>query len=178
MSKTLIFIVVGVLAGAGVAAGVFMFVYPGRGPSEPTPEPTPVHVEGKLGPHITFASRVFNLRTDPGKAPVYLKLETLIEFETTSKDWAHVLHGCVAEGAASPCKTEEETLLKEFEEEIGSGRKLIEDAITTIVSAKSLAEVSTPDGKERMRAEIMRSVGELIPEPHVKRVLFTDFVTQ
>lgn len=178
MSKMLIFIVVGVLAGAGVAAGGFMYFYPGSGEAVATPEPTPVNVAGKLGPHITFPSRVLNLRSEPGKSPVYLKLETLIEFETTSKDWAHVLHGCVAEGGASPCKAEEETLLHEFEEEIGSGRKLIDDAITTIVSAKTLAEVSTPDGKERLRAEILQAVHELIPEPHVKRVLFTDFVTQ
>ena len=85
---------------------------------------------------------------------------------------------CVAEGAASPCKAKEETLLHEFEEEIGSGRKLIEDAITTIVSAKTLAEVSTPEGKEKLRSEIVHAIHELIPHPHVKRVLFIDFVTQ
>ncbi len=175
----LIFIIVGLLVGAGAAAGVFMFVYPGQGTSEPTPEPTPVHVEGKLGPHITFPARVLNLRSEPGKTPVYLKLETLIEFETTEDAWAHVLHGCVtaAEGG-SPCKTEEEALLHEFEEEIGTGRLLISDAITSIVSAKTLAEVSTPEGKEKLRAEILQAVHELIPHPHVKRVLFTDFVTQ
>ena len=178
MSKMLIFIVVGVLAGAGVAAGAFMFVFtPSSG--EPTPEPTPVNVEGKLGPHITFPSRVFNLRTDPGKPPVYLKLETLVEFETTEADWAYVLHGCVtAAPTGSPCKAKEEELLHHFEEEIGSGRKLIEDAITTIVSAKTLAEVSSPEGKEKLRAELTKAIHELLPHPHVKRVLFVDFVTQ
>ncbi len=178
MSKMVIFIVVGLLLGAGAAAGVFIFVYPGQGSGEPTPEPTPVHVEGKLGPHITFPARVLNLRSEPGKTPVYLKVETLVEFETTDEAWAHVLHGCVAEGGASPCKTEEEALLHEFEEEIGTGRLLISDAITSIVSAKTLAEVATPEGKEKLRGEILQAVHELIPEPHVKRVLFTDFVTQ
>jgi flagellar FliL protein len=171
-------IIAGVLGGGGIAAGLFVFVFSDGGSGEPTPEPTPVNVEGKLGPHITFPSRVFNLRTEVGKPPVYVKLETLVEFETTQEDWAFVLHGCVAEGAASPCKAKEEALLHEFEEEIGSGKKLIEDAITTIVSSKTLAEVSTPEGKEKLRAEIVHAIHELIPHPHVKRVLFIDFVTQ
>lgn len=178
MSKILIIALVGVLGGGAVAVGLFFFVFKPSGPEEPKEEPTPVVVAGKLGPHITLPGRVFNLRPEPGKPPVYLKLETLIEFETTEESWARVLRGCVEKAGGSPCKAEEEALLHEFDEEIGTGRRLIEDAITTIVSAKTLTEVSSPEGKERLRSEIMHAVEELIPHPHVVRVLFTDFVTQ
>jgi Flagellar basal body-associated protein FliL len=175
--KTIVIALVGVLGGGAVAAGLFFFVFK-PGDSGPVVEPTAVAVPGKLGPHITLAARVFNLRSEPGKPPVYLKLETLIEFETTEASWARVLRGCVEKAGGSPCKAEEAALLHEFDEEIGTGRRLIEDAVTTIVSAKTLSEVSSPEGKEKLRAEIMHAVEELIPHPHVVRVLFTDFVTQ
>lgn len=183
MSKTVILAIVGVVLGAAAAGGGFFFFFKpgGGGDALPTPEPTPVVVEGKLGPHITLESRVFNLRADAGRPPVYLKLEAIIEFETTDEEWAHVLHGCVAsaEGpSVSPCLAKETELLHHFEEEIGTGRKLIEDAVTTIVTSKTLDEVSSPAGKEHLREEIKHAIEELIPHPHVTRVLFTDFVTQ
>ena len=67
-----------------------------------------------------------------------------------------MLHGCVfsSEGdAVGPCKALENELLHEFEEEIGTGRSLIEDAITTVVSAKTYDELSAPEGREELRAE-------------------------
>lgn len=185
--KVLIIAAGGLLAGVGVAAALFMFVL-GGGDSEanalstdPTPEPTPVVVEGKLGPHITLEDRVYTLRS-PASDPRYVRLAIVIEFETFAEEWAHVLHGCVfafvEESDVSPCKAEEETLLHEFEEEIGTGKALIEDAITTVVSGKSYEELSTSEGREELRAEILHSVGELIHEPEVTRVLFLEFLTQ
>jgi flagellar basal body-associated protein FliL len=181
VSKTVIIAAGAVVAGGAVAAVLFLFVFGGGSSAAdagPTPEPTPVVVEGKLGPRLVIDSRVFNLQPAEDGTPAYLKLATVIEFETTSADWAWVLHGCVAEGAASPCQAEETRLLDEFDQQIGSGRTLIEDAITTIVSAKTLADVSTPDGKEQLRNEILDAVQHAIPDPHAIRVLFTDFVTQ
>jgi len=180
VNKTIIIAVGGVVAGGAVAAVLFLFVLGGgsSATAEPTPEPTPVVVPGKLGPRLDLEPRVFNLQPGAEGSPAYLKLATVIEFETTSEDWAWVLHGCVAEGATSPCQAEEERLLHEFAEEIGSGRTLIEDAITNIVSAKTLEDISTPEGKEHLRTEILEAVHHAIPEPHAVRVLFTDFVTQ
>jgi flagellar basal body-associated protein FliL len=181
LTKVIIFAGGGLALAGGIGAALFFFVFSGSGSSEATAEPTaeatPVHVEGKLGPRIVLESRVFNLRTEPGEPATYLKLETVIEFETSSEEWGFVLHGCVAEGAAG-CLAEEERLLHEFDEEIGSGRTLIEDAVTSIVTAKSLVEISTPEGKEALRAEILHAVKDAVPEPHVVRVLFTDFVSQ
>ena len=182
MSKTIIIAVGGLGLGGAVAAVLFLFVFSGGDAAaidgEPTPEPTAVRVEGKLGPRIVLESRVFNLRTEAGSPPAYLKLETVIEFETTSEDWAFVLHGCVEEHGGSACQAEEEHLLEEIDEEIGSGRTLIEDAVTSIVSAKTLDEISSPEGKEALRGEILEAIREAVPEPHVERVLFTDFVSQ
>lgn len=175
----------GIAAGGVVAAVLFMFVLGGGAAAEPVPvevgEPEPVHVEGKLGPHITLSERVFTL-VSPAESQRYVKLEIVIEFETFDEAWEHVLHGCVAgagEGGVSPCQSELAELLHEFEqEEIGTGQKLIDDAITTIISSRTLADISTIAGRESMRAEIRDTIDEIIYEPRVTRVLFTEFITQ
>ena len=188
MSKKMLIIVVGgLLGGVGVLAALYMFVLGGGDDgeaaalsTEPTPEPIPVVVEGKLGPHIILEDRVYTLRS-AASDPRYVRLMIVVEFETFEEEWAHVLHGCVFSGegeAVGPCKALENELLHEFEEEIGTGRSLIEDAITTIVSAKTYDELSAPEGREELRAEIVHSIGELIHEPEVTRVLFLEFLTQ
>ena len=202
MSKTIIIVVAGVVVAIAAAAGGLLF-FRGTGASEAEAGAvaTPVSVPGKLGPHITLEDRVFNLRGGIG-AQAYLKLQTVIEFETTSEEWAKVLNGCVSalrvsepmvstaprftpraaqdlEGAqGDPCAAAEAELQDEFAREIGTGRQLIEDAVLSIVSTRTAAEVGTPEGKQALKDEIRREVGKLIPEPHVTRVLFTNFITQ
>jgi flagellar basal body-associated protein FliL len=207
MKMPLVLAILGAVVGIVVALVLFLFVFGGGGAGEaqalvPTPEPTVVNVPGKLGPHITLQDRVFNLTST---TPVYLKMQTIIEFETTDPRWGRVLHGCVARplpvggplyastdpvgavgartaategGAASPCEAEEQALQAEFEEEIGSGRALIEDAVTTIVTSKTAAELATAEGKDALKAEIVDAVQEIIEEPRVSRVLFVNFITQ
>ena len=175
----------GLFAVVAVAAVLYMFVLGGGEEAaalstEPTPEPTPVVVEGKLGPHITLEDRVYTLRS-AADDPRYVRLLIVIEFETFEEEWEHVLHGCVfaAEGEdVSPCRALENELMHEFEEEIGTGRALIEDAITTIVSARTYEELSGPEGREELRAEMVHTIAELIHEPEVTRVLFLEFLTQ
>lgn len=211
MKKPIILAVGGAVAGIAVAFALFTFVL-GGGSDEAVPvaEPTVVSVPGKLGPHITLADRVFNLATDGG-SQIYLKLQTVIEFETTDAAWAHVLMGCgasaphgadlrfeedlmvssvagghgaprVAEAAGAtedPCVAEQKHLLAEFEKEIGTGRQLLEDAITTIVTAHTPAELGTTEGKEALKEEILHAAEEIFHgEPRPTRVLFLNFITQ
>ena len=169
----------GLIAVAALGGAAYFFVLSPSGDAEAEGEPTPgaaVQVDGRLGPRVTLESRVFNLLAQPGEKQTYLKLETVIEFETSEEAWADVMLGCPSN--PHDCGPAEQALLEEFTHHIGSGVTLIEDAITTIVSSKSLVELSTPEGKEALREEIRAAVEHLIPHPHVHRVLFTDFVTQ
>jgi flagellar basal body-associated protein FliL len=205
MKKPAVLAALGAVAGVVVALGLFMFVFGGNKSAQAVPiaAPTVVNVPGKLGPHITLADRIFNLQS---KTPVYLKLQTLIEFETTDPRWGHALTGCAfapgaggtlyvsaaplavgapaiapASGgstATSPCEAEQATLEAEFEAHIGNGVQLIEDAVTNIVTAKTPDQLATPDGKDALKAEITKAVTDLLPDEHVKRVLFVDFITQ
>lgn len=210
MKMPLILAILGAVAGIVVALALFVFVFGGGSSGAqaesyvPTPVPTVVNVPNKLGPHITLADRIFNLRS---VTPVYLKMQTLIEFETKDPRWAYVLGGCVANllplngplyasaaaggagvigpraaaaesAGGSKCEAEEHKLQAEFDEEIGSGRQLIEDAVTTIVSGKTAEEIATPEGKEALKAEITAAVEQILDHHHVTRVLFVNFITQ
>jgi len=204
LSKTIIIAVGGVVAGVAVALGIFLFVLKGSSTAE---EPVvPIRAEGRLGPNIKLTDRIYNLQGATG-TQTYLKMQAIIEFETpveTTKRWAKVFKGCVAtttpregermvslvpvapaeealdlEGAkADPCTVEEEALQALFEHEIGTGRALIEDAVLTVVSRRTVADVSTPDGKEALKTDIKKAVEKIIHEPKVTRVLFTNFITQ
>ena len=197
----------GAIGGIAVAAAVYFLVLGGGGTAvatTPTPEPTPVFSEGKLCPRITLEDRVFNLISP---VPVYAKIQTVIEFQTLDDHWAEVFEGeCAAaspfsgngfvlnvpnNGAGnpaipatgggdelSPCEALEAELLHEFELEIGTGRQLIEDAVTTIISSKSAETLATTEGKEELKHEIKEAVEHLIEEPEVTRVLFLNFIMQ
>ena len=126
-----------------------------------------MQVAGKLGPHITLVDRVFTLLS-PVDSPRYAKLQIVLEFETEDPTWFEI------SGEAL------EHRLEEFREEIPVA--LLEDAVTGAVtgavSGKTAEDLATPQGKDELRAEIRTAVGALIPEPYVRRVLFTSFVTQ
>lgn len=157
----------GLLAGAGLAVGLVMFL--GIGGSSATPaegalvEPTPVHVEGRLGPHVTLPDRVFTL-ADPAASPRYAKLEIVLEFETTDPTWFDLTGEAL------------ELRIEHLEEELPMA--LIQDAITTAVSKHTADELMSPEGKDALRDEIHEVVAGLLPEPHIRRVLFTNFITQ
>jgi flagellar basal body-associated protein FliL len=210
VSKQIILAVAGALVGVGVAFAAFTFLMGGAEPVEAAPPTEPVNVSGRLGPHITLADRVFNLLPEPG-SPTYLKLQTVIEFETHDPRWAYVLGGCSKDHSAAPglvtgalmvsavpagppalpaapeagggpqvdpCDAEEASLQAAFEHQIGTGVRLIEDAVTTIVTSHTASEVATPEGKAALRAEIAAAVEQLIDNPRVYRVLFLNFITQ
>jgi flagellar basal body-associated protein FliL len=207
LKKPIVLAIAGALAGVGAMALVYVFVLGGGAASAvtATPEPTVIAAGGKLGPRLTLEDRVFNL-VSPSTAPVYAKIQTIIEFETTDSRWGEVFDNCgegharsletparvvsarpgrlapatapSAEEELGPCASLEAELLAEFEEEIGTGRQLIEDAVTTIVSSKTPDEVATTAGKDALKEQIRLAVDDLVHEPRVSRVLFVNFITQ
>ena len=60
MSK--IIAIVGLLVGViGIGAAAYVFLLGGMSGTAAHAEPEAVHVPGKLGPHLVFKERVFNL---------------------------------------------------------------------------------------------------------------------
>ena len=208
--------VVGLVAAAGIGFAVFTFVLGGaRDVAEAAVHPAaPVNVPGKVGPRVTTADRVFNLKS-PANDPKYLKMQATIEFETSDPLWGWVLGGCkgarpkpakhAAHQPASPvlmvstdpsrrygaepdidgevaaetvCIATEKTLVAQFEEELGTGKSVIEDIVTAVVTHHTFDEVSSSGGKEGLKREIQEAIGQVMSEPKVVRVLFTNFVSQ
>ncbi|MEX2376015.1 MAG: flagellar basal body-associated FliL family protein [Dehalococcoidia bacterium] len=105
MNKPIVLAAGGAVAGIAVAFAAFMFLFGGNEEAEAAQPTEPVNIAGKLGPHITLSDRVFNLLPEPG-APNYVKLQTVIEFETLDPRWDHVLHGCGKDHAAGPASSD------------------------------------------------------------------------
>lgn len=167
MLKKLLPLALGGVAIAAAAAAAFLFLGPGGSEAveeeAAEQEAATVHVAGKLGPHITLEDRVFTLLS-PVDSPRYAKLQIVLEFETEDPTWFEI------SGEAL------EQRLEEFREEIPV--VLLEDAITSAVSGKTVEDLATAQGKDGLREEIRTAVNALIPESHVRRVLFTSFITQ
>ncbi|MBX2800663.1 MAG: flagellar basal body-associated FliL family protein [Myxococcales bacterium] len=55
---------------------------------------------------------------------------------------------------------------------------LLRDAVLTLASDYTYADLEGLDGKMRFRDELMNRLNSALPEPSVRRVLFTKFVVQ
>jgi flagellar protein FliL len=75
-------------------------------------------------------------------------------------------------------KLEFETSGPEAKAEIDPLLPPIQDAILVLLSGKQMADITTTEGKNKLREEIMASVGKIVPPNKISRVYFTDFVVQ
>ena len=140
----------------------YMFVLPRFQATEALPAGIP---EGAgPGPTFTMEASVYNLSTPPQQKQRYLKLAVTLEFE--------------AEDAAFFDLEGEPLKLELFSEEIEPKHPIIADAVGTIVAGKSLDDIATVAGREALRAELLERIGELVHEPHLINVYFTEFVFQ
>jgi len=70
---------------------------------------------------------------------------------------------------------------KEAAESIAKGETLMprmRDTILTLLSAKTAEEMTSNEGKEKLKKEILEKVNEYLPEEGAEDVFFTDFVVQ
>jgi flagellar FliL protein len=54
----------------------------------------------------------------------------------------------------------------------------LQDVITLLLSSKSVADVSTPEGKAALKAELLEALGAVVGEDRLLDVYFTQFVIQ
>jgi len=151
-SKKKWFLIGGILITAiAVGAGVFFFMH-GRGEAEEGSEG-----EGENKHHAAAAKKVHAIYPmeplivnihDSGELR-YLKVK--LEFEISSAEAKVEIDPCLA-----PMK----------------------DAILVLLSGKQMEEITSTEGKNRLREEIMATVGKIVPPKKITRVYFTDFVVQ
>lgn len=116
------------------------------------------------GVTYSVGERVVNL-ADPGGFR-YLKTEIVLEI--------------VVEGI-DPTDLRGESLVAARDElslEMEPLEPQIHDVITLLLSSKSVEDVSTPEGKSTLKAELLEALGEVIGEERLLDLYFTQFVIQ
>jgi len=66
----------------------------------------------------------------------------------------------------------------EMTPELDSKVSLIRDIIISILSSKTVEEISTPKGKEKLKEEINNQINKYLEDGEVKRIYFTNFIIQ
>ena len=75
-------------------------------------------------------------------------------------------------------KLEFEISNAETKAEIDPLQAPLRDAILVLLSGKHMEEITSTEGKNKLRNEVMAIVGKTVPPGKISRVYFTDFVVQ
>jgi flagellar FliL protein len=54
----------------------------------------------------------------------------------------------------------------------------VRDTILTVLATRSVEELLTPEGKSKLKDDLLRAIRERIPEIHCHEVYFTEFLVQ
>ena len=76
------------------------------------------------------------------------------------------------------CKIDIELDAPELQQEVDKKLPAIRDLIIRILSSKTIEEIQTAKGKEKLKEEIKRKINEFLTNGEIKHVYFTEFVIQ
>jgi len=76
------------------------------------------------------------------------------------------------------CKIDLELDSPELQQEVDKKLPAIRDLIIQILSSKSVEEIQTAKGKEKLKEEIKRKINSILTTGEIKHVYFTEFVIQ
>jgi len=76
------------------------------------------------------------------------------------------------------CKIDLELDSQNLQKEIDKKLPAIRDLIIQILSSKSVEEIQTAKGKQKLKEEIKRKINEILTTGEIKNVYFTEFVIQ
>ncbi|MCC7365466.1 MAG: flagellar basal body-associated FliL family protein [Dehalococcoidia bacterium] len=161
-----------VLAGGGVLllALFWFYIKPNYVDAKPPPPPpSEEEIAAAPKPTLTIPGKgeeplILNLKST-GTGQAYAKVEIALEFEDPDLEFLGV------SGHALVLKNEE------FASHMETEVHRIRDAISRVIGAKTLAEVSTVEGREALKEELIEAINEEMHTHHVASVYFSSFVT-
>lgn len=148
-----------VVAGAQVSGGSLPFMKPAEVAASKKPE-----VHSASGFTYPTKERIVNL-ADAGMLR-YLKVTVVLE--VTDPEFK----GPMPKGDEYKKKADE------LAKELKPMQPIIDDTITAVLTAKTAADIMTPDGKQRLKDEIKDRLNKKLGEERVLSVYLTDFVIQ
>ncbi len=175
-----------VLAGGAVlfAAAFWFYIKPNYMDAKPAPvftqeqidaSPRPTVMLGRVvaaagghgaaPPSNAAEGLVLNLKA-PASAPNYVKTIIALEFNIPEKPWIGVA------GDALTAKNVEFTHHLEHE------MPKILDAVSTVFGSHTADEVSSVEGKESLKAELIEAINHHLHEEQVESIYFEVFITQ
>ncbi len=163
--------IIGVAAGLGVAllvGGAYMFGssqaagHANASQAAPAEEKAPG--SNGPGPMYVLKDRIVNLADPTGRR--YLKVGLSIEFNIGAAEFKK----------AGP--DERKAKQAEFDKLLEPQAPLIDDAIISILAARTPGDISTPEGKQRLKSDIKEAINRLLGGEQVANVYFTQFVMQ
>ncbi len=140
--------IIGLVAVAGIAAGVIFYMRSG-GEEEGAEASTGKKQAAVKKMPVIYSLEPFIVNIHDGANLRYLKVK--LEFEITAP---------------------------EAKEELDKIQAPMRDAILVLLSSKNLEEITMTDGKNKLRDEVMATVGKVASPGKVTKVYFTDFVVQ
>jgi hypothetical protein len=170
-----------ILAGGAVlfAAAFWFYIKPNYMDAQPPVVYTEEQIAGAPRPTVILGKPIsghgpttnapdgliLNLRA-PASAPNYVKAIIALEFESEDPPWVGV------KGPALEAKN------AHFAEELQPEMHKILDAVATVVGSKSADEVSTTEGREHLKAELIEAINHHLPGHKVEHIYFETFITQ
>jgi len=76
------------------------------------------------------------------------------------------------------CKIDLELDAPELQQEVDKKLPAVRDLIIRILSSKTVEEIQTAKGKEKLKEEIKRKINEILTTGEIRHVYFTEFVIQ
>ncbi|MBI5557721.1 MAG: flagellar basal body-associated FliL family protein [Deltaproteobacteria bacterium] len=167
-SKAMLFIILGVailLLGAGGFFAYTKFLAPKSHTAEESAEEEHAETAEAVGDIVALEPFVVNL-ADP-KGNRYLKMKISLEFEAKGgkegKEAKEGKEGAEPKGAA---------------ERIEKVAPKLRDIVIMMVTSLSFEEVMTPEGKLRIRDELIERFNRITKPDKVKNIYFSEFVVQ
>jgi flagellar protein FliL len=137
------------------------------------PKTVIVREEPPRSVEYTIKDRIVNL-ADPGGRR-YLKVSMVLQVQESKKAQAG---GTLRYVGWEQPGTTIEAVAKETPAELPNAPQ-VHDAITTVLSSKRTNEVTSTDGRERLREELRLKINTVLPPgQQVVKIFFTDFVIQ
>ena len=146
------------------AAGALVFTQMSAGSAGPPKVPDPG--QGQIGPILALQTKVVNLTSTTAGGYKYAKVGVSIEIRPESAGFYN-LHG---EARTKAEKTE----LDKYTETI----PLLVDAVGSVVSAHDSSTLTSADGRDKLKNELLVEFKKILGEETVLKVLFTDFTMQ
>lgn len=157
-----------VMAGGALllgAAGFWFVLKPEFVDQAPPPDYTEEEIAAAPKPTIEMEELVLNLRA-PASDPAYVKIELAIEFADPNNHYVGL--------APADVQSRNESFAGDLQPQMPR----IRDAITAVVGDATPEEVSTPEGRNELKDELVSALNDRIDEERVTDVYFVTFITQ